>query len=137
MGVYLNFEKEAKEAIAYYEKIFHTKCTDLFTFGDLPPDPAFPISDDIKDLVMNASLMIEGMKVMFSDIPPDTGMTVNKGNHITLYIDTKDEEKLMQQFNDLAKDGKVLMPLEKTFWAEKYGYLIDKYGIGWQFNLSK
>lgn len=103
----------------------------------MPPDQEFPISDEVKDLVMNASLMIVDMKVMFSDIPPNMGLTLNMGNNITLYIDTRDETKLTQQFNDLAKEGKVLMPLEKTFWAKKYGYLVDKYGIGWQFNLSK
>ncbi len=137
LGVYLNFEKESREVVEFYEKVFNTKCTDLISFADLPPDPEFPVSDEIKDLVMNASLMIENNKVMFSDVPPNMGLTLNMGNNISLIIDTQDENKLTQQFNDLAKEGKVVMPLDKTFWSEKYGYVIDKYGIGWQFSLSK
>ncbi|MBB6444820.1 VOC family protein [Bacillus benzoevorans] len=137
LGVYLNFEKESREVIAFYEQVFNAKCTDLFTFADLPPNPEFPVANEIKDLIMNASLMIENNKVMFSDVPPNMGLTLNMGNNITLVIDTQDEAKLTQQFNDLAKEGKVIMPLDKTFWSEKYGYVIDKYGIGWQFNLSK
>lgn len=137
LGVYLNFEKESREVIEFYERVFDTKCTDLFTFADLPPNPEFPVSDEIKDLVMNASIMIENTKVMFSDVPPNMGLSLNVGNNITLFIDTQDEQKLTQQFNDLAKEGKVVMPLDKTFWSEKYGYVFDKYGIGWQFNLSK
>lgn len=137
LGVYINFEKESREAIAFYEQVFDTKCTDLFSFADMPPEPEFPVSDEIKDLVMNASLMIEGNKVMFSDVPPNMGLTLNMGNNITLIIDTQDENKLVQQFNDLAKEGNVVMPLDKTFWSEKYGFVIDKYGIGWQFNLTK
>lgn len=137
LGVYLNFEKESREVIEFYELVFDTKCTDLLSFGDMPPNPEFPVSNEMKDLVMNASLMIENTKVMFSDVPQNMGLTLNKGNNITLVIDTQDEKTLTQQFNDLAKEGKVVMPLDKTFWAEKYGHVIDKYGIGWQFNLSK
>lgn len=137
LGVYLNFEKESREVIEFYEQVFETKCTDLYTFGKLPPNPDFPVSDEIKDLVMNASIMIEDSKVMFSDVPPNMGLTLDMGNNITLVIDTQDEAKLTKQFNDLAQEGNVIMPLDKTMWSEKYGYVIDKYGIGWQFNLSK
>src|SRR3954451_3969069 len=107
LGVYLNFEKKSREVIDFYERVFNTKCTDLFTFGNLPPNPEFPVSNEIKDLVMNASVMIENNKVMFSDVPPNMGLTLNIGNNITLVIDTQDEKKLTQQYNDLAKEGKV------------------------------
>jgi PhnB protein len=26
------------------------------------------------------------------------------------------------------------MPLEKTFWAERFGVLVDRFGIKWQVN---
>lgn len=34
-------------------------------------------------------------------------------------------------FNALAQDGKIDMPLTKTFWSPLYGMLTDKFGIGW------
>ena len=39
------------------------------TFGEAPEDPEHPINDEIKDLVMNASIIIEGTYVMISDVP--------------------------------------------------------------------
>ena len=37
-------------------------------------------------------------------------------------------------FHLLAKDGTVLMPLEKTFWAARFGMLVDRFGIPWLIN---
>lgn len=136
-GVYLNFKKEAKAAIAFYEQVFGTTCTGLMTYGEMPSDGQFPMSEETKGLVVNANLEIEGTSVMFSDVPDGMGMTHTPGNNITLVINTTDEVKLTREFNALAEEGQTVMPLEKTFWSDKYGYVVDKFGIGWQFSLLK
>ena len=59
LELYINFKGEAKEAIAFYEDVFDTKCQNLMTFGEAPEDPEHPINDEIKDLVMNASIIID------------------------------------------------------------------------------
>ena len=33
--------------------------------------------------------------------------------------------------------GKVCMPMQETFWAERFGMLTDKFGINWMFNCDK
>jgi PhnB protein len=35
----------------------------------------------------------------------------------------------------LSENGAILLPLEKTFWAELYGMVKDSYGINWHINL--
>jgi PhnB protein len=37
-------------------------------------------------------------------------------------------------FASLTAGGQVLVPLEKTFWAERFGMLIDRFGIPWMLN---
>jgi hypothetical protein len=37
-------------------------------------------------------------------------------------------------FHELAKDGRVVMPLEKTFWASRFGMVVDRFGIPWLIN---
>ncbi|EAG4183177.1 glyoxalase/bleomycin resistance/extradiol dioxygenase family protein [Listeria monocytogenes] len=133
LNVYLNFRTQSRDAITFYEEIFGTKCTDLMTYGEIETSEN-PIEDSIKNLVMNASLVIDGVKVMFSDIPKSMPLTF--GDNITLVIDTSDEIKLTKQFYQLAEDGNVVMPFAKTFWSEKFGEVIDKFGIGWKLNLS-
>lgn len=133
LNVYFNFRTQSRDAIAFYEEIFGTKCTDLMTYGEIETDEE-PIEDSLKNLVINASLVIDGVKVMFSDVPKSMPLTF--GDNITLVIDTSDEIKLTKQFQQLAEGGNIVMPLEKTFWSEKYGQVTDKFGIGWQLNLS-
>ncbi len=37
-------------------------------------------------------------------------------------------------FNSLAEGGSITMPLQKTFWAEAFGALTDRYGTSWLIN---
>jgi PhnB protein len=37
-------------------------------------------------------------------------------------------------FHELANGGRVVLPLEKTFWAARFGMLVDRFGIPWQIN---
>lgn len=134
LELYINFKGEAKEAIAFYEDVFDTKCQNLMTFGEAPEDPEHPISDEIKDLVMNASIIIEGTYVMISDVPDMFGFEVTEGNNLSLVVRTDDDEKIDRLFKRLSEGGTVTMPLSETFWSKKYGSLKDQFGIHWMFN---
>jgi PhnB protein len=49
-----------------------------------------------------------------------------------LNFDTVEEAESI--FNSLAQGGRVTMPLSPTFWAGKFGMLVDKYGVAWIIN---
>lgn len=135
LEVYLNFKNEAADAIAFYEKVFDVKSEGVMTFADAPEDPEHPTPEAWKNLIINASMTIEGVPVMFSDVPDGMGLTHVVGNNVSLVISTKDESKIDRIFNDLAAEGKVTMPLGETFWSKKYGMVVDKYGINWMLNV--
>ena len=115
LELYINFNGEAKEAIAFYEDVFDTKCQNLMTFGEAPEDPEHPINDEIKDLVMNASIIIEGTYVMISDVPDMFGFEVTEGNNLSLVVSTDDDEKIDRLFKRLSEGGTVTMPFLKLF----------------------
>jgi PhnB protein len=33
-----------------------------------------------------------------------------------------------------TENGKVQMPIQKTFWAARFGMLVDRFGIPWMIN---
>jgi PhnB protein len=37
-------------------------------------------------------------------------------------------------FDALAEGGRVTMPLAKTFWAETFGMVVDRFGTPWIVN---
>jgi uncharacterized glyoxalase superfamily protein PhnB len=49
-------------------------------------------------------------------------------------IGLNDPEKAKEYFANLSEGGTVIMALEKTFWAEAFGMLTDKFGIKWMVN---
>lgn len=53
---YFVFDGNAAEAIEFYSNVFHTKILDVTYFRDMPADPDFPMTDDVKDLVLNGSI---------------------------------------------------------------------------------
>ena len=82
--------------------------------------------------IMHCTLKIGDSTIMMCDDPrPDTAIG---GGSISLAIGLNDPERAKQIFGKLAKDGSVVMPLEKTFWAEAFGMVTDKFGIKWMVN---
>ncbi len=132
LGIYINFINQTEEAVKYYCDVFNVTCEEMSKYSQMGSHPK---SEELNDLVMHAKLDIHDTFLMFSDIEGIID-DFNAGNNITLVVAIEDEEALTNEFNALAKDGHIIMPLEKTFWSEKYGLLIDKFGIGWQFSLK-
>ncbi|WP_020616525.1 VOC family protein [Paenibacillus daejeonensis] len=130
--VYLNFQGNCREAVAYYAEVFGNQEPYLMTFGETPQDPSYPLPEEAKNLVMHARLNILGSRVMFSDVFP--GMPFTPGNNISLSLISRDMDALKDAFHKLKDGGHVQMELQETFWSPLYGSLTDKFGIGWQFN---
>ncbi|MBP1961865.1 VOC family protein [Paenibacillus aceris] len=132
LDFYLNFNGNCREAVEYYAGVFGKEQPKIMTFGETPSDPAYPLPDEAKSLVMHARLSISGSNVMFSDVFP--GMPFVAGNNISLSLVSNDIEEVKSAFHKLKEGGKVTMELQETFWSKCYGMLEDKFGIQWMFN---
>ncbi len=71
---------------------------------------------------------------MASDAPPQYHKTP-QGFSVSLHVKTEDEAERI--FKALAEGGTVTMPLEKTFWAARFGMLTDRYGTPWMINCDQ
>ncbi|MGB7468546.1 MAG: VOC family protein, partial [Candidatus Acidiferrum sp.] len=52
-------------------------------------------------------------------------------------LSVKDPAETERIFHELAQDGKVTMPVQKTFWSERFGMLVDRFGIPWMLNCEQ
>lgn len=100
------------------------------TYGDMPPNPDFPISDDMRSLVSHAQLKIGETYLMISDNFPNEPYEI--GHHLNIALLFKDVEKVKTIFEKLQEGGKVLMELQETPWSPGYGQVEDKFGVTWQ-----
>lgn len=133
LNPYLIFNGNAKEAIHFYEKALGGQVMGIMTFGDMPADPNYPLTDEMKNGVMHALLKVGESELMFSDTYE--GMPYQTGNSIQLAIHPKEEDQARQIFDALADGGEVIMPLQPTPWSPLYGQVKDKFGIIFQVNV--
>ena len=86
---------------------------------------------DWQDKVMHGSLTIGDQVLMGADVAPDR---YEEPKGFSLSLQMKDTAEAERIFRELAEGGRVLMPLEKTFWAARFGVLVDRFGVPWQVN---
>ncbi|MFP8783396.1 VOC family protein [Planococcus plakortidis] len=132
VNVYMIFNGNCEEAVAYYETVFGTEPGELSRFGDMPSGPGQEMPEEMKSRIMHASLDIHGSTVMFSDGMSDAPVEIGKNINVAVISD--DLHKMTEEFNQLAQDGKVQMALQETFWSLGYGIVKDKYGVVWMFS---
>ncbi|MFI5093961.1 MAG: VOC family protein [Candidatus Acidiferrales bacterium] len=133
LNPYLLFNGQCEEAFKFYEKCLGGKIEMLSTFGDSPMAKQVP--PEWYGKVMHASLKLgDGMILMGSDPPPDN-YQVPQGFSVSLSV--KDPAETERIFNELAQDGKVTMPIQKTFWSPRFGMLVDRFGIPWILNCEQ
>jgi PhnB protein len=71
---------------------------------------------------------------MGGDVAPD-GYEEPKGFSLSVQLSgTADAERI---FHELSQGGRVVMPLEKTFWATRFGMLVDRFGVPWLINCEE
>jgi PhnB protein len=132
MSPYLHFNGQCEEAFKFYEKCLGGKIEALFTFGTSPMAQQVPAEWGSK--VMHASLKIDGMALLGTDVPPGR-FQPPQGFSVSLTI--KEPAETERIFHELEQNGKVTMPIQKTFWSARFGMLVDQYGIPWILNCEQ
>jgi PhnB protein len=128
---YLFFGGRCEEAIEFYRKALAAEVRMMVRFKEAPEkQPDLP--ECFEDKIMHASLQIGDTLLMASDGRCE-GPQAFEG--FSLSITVPDEAEAERAFTALSDGGLVTMPLEKTFWAPKFGMLQDKFGVGWMISV--
>jgi predicted 3-demethylubiquinone-9 3-methyltransferase (glyoxalase superfamily) len=70
-------------------------------------------------------------------------MGLNGGPHfkinpsISFFVVCETEEEVNTAWEKLLKGGSVMMPIDQYDWSQRYGWLIDRYGVNWQLSMGK
>jgi PhnB protein len=128
---YLFFNGRCEEALEFYRSALGAKVEMLSRFKDAPETGM--VQPGMENKVMHASIRIGETVVMASD-GRCNGQPRFEGFSLSIVV--PDEQQAANLFNALAQDGKITMPLEKTFWAPKFGMLEDRFGVGWMVSVQ-
>lgn len=135
LSPYLNFDGRTEEAFNFYKSVFGGEFDTLQRIKEMPGGDQFPANE--QNRVMHVSLPIgNGDRLMGSDILPSQGHKLVEGNNVHIAISPPSEQEAKRIFSALSAGGKVVMPLEKTFWGALFGMFSDKFGILWMVNYT-
>jgi PhnB protein len=132
LNPYLTFNGQCEAAFKFYERCLGGKIEFMLTHGDSPMAQQTPAG--WRNKIMHARLVVGDKVLMGSDAPPER-YEGPKGFSVSLGIDQPAEAERI--FNALAENGTVQMPLQETFWALRFGTLVDRFGVPWMVNCER
>jgi len=124
MNTYVNFGGNCAEAFRYYERHLGAKVGMMMTHAQSPDQSR--VGPEWKDTVLHARIVIGDDELMAADIPNAEPM---RSAYLTLRTDSDIEAERV--FSALSEGGRVLMPLEETFFAFRFGQVQDRFGLNW------
>jgi PhnB protein len=129
---YLFYGGTCRAAFEHYAKVLGGEIVMMISHADAPEGEAMPGMS--KDSIMHARLKFGTQLLMGSDSPPDRHKGHNGFDVNVTVANVEDAERI---FQGLAEGGKVMMPIGETFWAARFGALVDKFGVPWMVNCDK
>ncbi|MEO6884041.1 MAG: VOC family protein [Bacteroidia bacterium] len=134
---YLTFNGNCEQAFIFYLSVFGGKFKDFSRFGEFSPIKGQELPESDLNKIMHVSLPISKETILMgSDALPIHG-AITIGQNLSLSVDTDTKEEADKIFNQLAKGGKITMPIATTFWGAYFGMLIDPFGIIWMVNYDE
>lgn len=132
LNPYLMFNGQCEQAFKFYEQCLGGKITAMMTYGEAPdPTMVEQTPPEWRSKIMHTSLTLGDQELMGSDSPPNYHEDA-KGFSVS--INLNDPAEAERIFHMLATDGTVQMPLQQTFWAHRFGMLVDQFGTPWMIN---
>ena len=126
----LNFYGRTEEAVKFYSRTIEAETRFMMRFRDCP-DPS-QWGPGMEEKIFHATFRIGSTEVMASDCGCERAPLETAFAGFSLALQVETPEKAEQFFAALSAGGQIQIPLRKTFFAERYGIVIDRFGIAWK-----
>jgi PhnB protein len=132
LSPYLTFSGDCEMAFDFYAKCLGGKIDAMVRHEGTPAAQQVP--PEWRNKILHARLVVGEMVLMGSDAPPARYEPM-KG--FSVMLDVADPAEAEHIFQALAENGTVRMPIQKTFWAARFGMLVDQFGTPWMINCEQ
>ncbi|GMU93899.1 MAG: VOC family protein [Candidatus Hydrogenedentota bacterium] len=132
MNPYLTFNGDCEAAFTFYQRCLGGTIAMMLTHGDSPI--ANDVPPEWHKRIMHARLECGDLVLMGSDVPPDR-YERPQGISVSLQVDDPTEAERL--YHALSENGNVIMPLQATFWAARFGMFTDRFGTPWMINCEQ
>ena len=132
LNTYLHFNGNCEEALKFYVKALGAKPVMMLRYGESPM--AKETAKELHSKIMHGRITLGDSVIMASDAPPGR-FQAPIGFSINIGVDTPEEAERL--FKALSEKAEICMPMAETFWAQRFGMLVDQFGVSWMINCEK
>ena len=133
--IYLHFKGNSYDAFSFYRSVFGGEFITAQRYKDVPGGEK--MDPETQEKMIHISLKISPhTTLMATDSMGNEGSGLNIGNNFHICLQTDSEKEADKLFHALSKEGKIEMPMNKTFWGAYFGMCLDKFGTQWMINYS-
>ena len=139
VNIYLTFNGNCEEACNFYKSVFGGEIPYLGRYKDMPADKdGNKCAPGDEEKIMHVSLPISKETVLMgSDTGGEWASSFLQGNNFSISINADSTAEADKLFGGLSEGGKVMMPMNKTFWGDYFGMFADKFGINWMVSFNE
>ena len=119
---HLNFGGNCEAAFRFYENHLGGRITMMMDQSQLPNGPKGGKA------IVHARMNIGDTVLIGNDVPPDVFQNM-RSVYLYLSVDSSAEAERVHKL--LAEGGEVFMPLQETFYANRFSMLRDRFGVSW------
>ena len=132
INAYIMFAGECETAFRYYAKCLGGTIEEMLPHEGTPAAEGVP--PEWRKKILHARMRVGDGVLMASDAPPGR-QEKPQGFSVSLFVEQPAEAERI--FHALAEKGTVHMPMAETFWAHRFGMLVDQFGIPWMINCPR
>jgi len=132
LNPYLHFNGQCQQAFEFYEKCLGGKIVMLMAYGNSPMAAQAP--PDWQEKIVHATLALGDHVLQGADALPEH---YQKPQGFALSLNIQSAADADRIFSALAANGTVQLALQETFWALRFGMLVDQFGTPWMINCGK
>lgn len=126
LNPYLSFNGTCEEAFRFYQSCLGGDVAMQVKWGNTPV--AAEVPPEWHEKIVHTRLVAGDLTLMGADSPPDRYQPPGSTSNM-LRMETVEEAERV--FAVLGEGATVHMPIGETFFALRFGMLIDRFGIPW------
>jgi len=122
------YVKDCMGALKFYQELFGGKIKNLQMSDELE------MFKEQKGKVVHSELHVNN-RCVFYFVDIFDAKRKNTGN-MTLVLHMESKEEIERAYEVLSQNGRVGMPLQKTFWDAWHAIITDRFGVPWALNYT-
>jgi len=119
----LNFGGNCEEAFRFYEKHLGGKITMMMNQSEAPN-----AKSGAGKAIIHARMNIGDTVLIGNDVPPNV---FQKMRSAYLYLSLESAKEAERVYKLLVEGGEIFMPMEETFFANRFSMIRDRFGVSW------